>query len=68
MLLSSGNFFGDDDALARDRNYHAYTAKCLSQEGTVLAIKSADLIKKIKNHDETFKMIIENVIHKEEYA
>ena len=54
--------------MARDRSYHAYTAKCLSQEGTVLAIKSADLIKKIKNHDDTFKMIIENVIHKEEYA
>ena len=26
-----------------------------------------DLVKKIKNHDQTFRMIVETVIHKEEY-
>ena len=40
MLLQKGNFFGDDDALARDRAHHAYTAKCISLEGAVLRIKA----------------------------
>lgn len=41
MMLSEGNFFGEDDALAEGRRNYTYSVKCSSQEGTVLKIKAS---------------------------
>lgn len=41
MVLSEGNLFGEDDALAQGRHKYSYSVKCSSQEGSVLKIKAS---------------------------
>jgi hypothetical protein len=57
-LLSEGMMMGEDDAVLMQK--YSKTVWCNSQRGTVLWMNMTDFLQRVKNNEETWKLIENN--------